>query len=45
MNRLRVKPFYIAGPHDDQEAIMQKLREKLGEGGFEFMLPLHVEGL
>ena len=33
------KPLYVAGPHDDQGAIIQKLRKQLGDGGFDFMIP------
>jgi len=34
------KPFYVAGPDDDFEAIVKALRIKLGEGNFRFMHPL-----
>ncbi|MBI4527989.1 MAG: SEC-C domain-containing protein, partial [Deltaproteobacteria bacterium] len=33
------KPLYIAGPDDDASAVLQKLREKLGENGFDFITP------
>ena len=35
----REKPLYIAGPDDDVPAVLRKLREKLGEDGFEFIAP------
>ena len=35
----RGKPLYIAGPDDDAPAVLKKLREKLGEDGFEFITP------
>lgn len=37
------KPFYIAGPHDDaqrQNLIRHRLRDSVGEGNFEFTLPI-----
>lgn len=34
------KPFYIAGPDDDFEAILKALRNNLGEGNFRFVHPL-----
>jgi SEC-C motif-containing protein len=33
------KPLYVAGPDDDAPAVLRKLREKLGEDGFEFISP------
>ncbi|MBI4490836.1 MAG: hypothetical protein HY694_17265, partial [Deltaproteobacteria bacterium] len=33
------KPLYIAGPDDDAAAVLQKLRERLGENGFHFIMP------
>ncbi len=32
------KPFYISGPHDNPEKIMQTLTKSRGEGNFDFML-------
>lgn len=37
------KPFYIAGPHDNQQKIMRVLREKLGSDNFTYLIPLEVE--
>jgi hypothetical protein len=34
------KPFYVAGPHDDVEAIMGTLAHRLGYGGFDFIAPV-----
>jgi hypothetical protein len=34
------KPFFVAGPHDNVDRITAKLRHKLGEDGFYFMIPL-----
>jgi len=34
------KPFFVAGPYDNVDRIMAKLRRKLGEDGFHFMIPL-----
>lgn len=33
------KPLYIAGPDDDAPAVLGKLRERLGENGFDFIMP------
>ena len=33
------KPLYIAGPDDDAPAVHRKLRERLGENGFDFIMP------
>jgi hypothetical protein len=38
------KPFYIAGPYDDVEQIMNQLRRKLGPDGFHFLVPFDPEG-
>ena len=35
----RGKPLFIAGPDDDVPAVLRKLREKLGEDGFEYITP------
>ena len=35
------KPFYIAGPDDDFEAIIETLRKNVGEDNFHFIAPLH----
>jgi hypothetical protein len=32
------QPFYIQGPHDDPERILEQLRRTVGEGNFHFML-------
>ena len=32
------KPLYIAGPHDDQEAIMRQLERTAGAGNFDFVI-------
>lgn len=37
------KPFYVAGPDDDHEAIVQKLYSRLGKGGFDYMLPVEMD--
>jgi len=34
------KPFYIAGPYDDAEKIMNHLTRKLGPDGFHFIAPV-----
>jgi hypothetical protein len=34
------KPFFIAGPYDNVDAIMVKLTRKLGPEGFHFLVPL-----
>ena len=34
------KPFFIAGPYDNVDAIMTKLTRKLGPDGFHFFVPL-----
>jgi hypothetical protein len=34
------KPFFIAGPHDNVDKIMNKLTRKLGPDGFYFLVPL-----
>lgn len=36
------KPFFIAGPHDDANAIIRKLTQKVGKDGFHFIYPLEV---
>lgn len=33
------KPLYIAGPDDDAQRVLQKLRARLGEDGFEYIVP------
>lgn len=33
------KPLFIAGPDDDVPAVIRKLRDKLGEDGFEYITP------
>jgi hypothetical protein len=37
------KPYYIAGPDDDFEAVMETLRKKVGEDNFDFMVPLPLK--
>lgn len=32
------KPFFVAGPHDDVDAIIEKLESRLGAGNFNFMI-------
>ena len=34
------KPFYIAGPDDDVQAIMKKLEAKLGPDNFNYFFPI-----
>ncbi|MBC8446447.1 MAG: hypothetical protein H8D78_01730 [Chloroflexi bacterium] len=34
------KPFFFAGPYDDVDRIMAKLRRKLGPDGFHFIFPV-----
>lgn len=34
------KPIFIAGPHDDANRIMRVLNRKVGEGNYDFILPL-----
>jgi len=38
------KPFYIAGPYDDVEQIMNQLRRRLGPDGFHFLVAFDPEG-
>lgn len=38
------KPLYVSGPDDDARRIFQKLKERLGEGGFEFVMTADVPG-
>jgi len=33
------KPLFVVGPEDDAEAIMQKLSRRLGQEGFNYILP------
>jgi len=37
------KPFYIAGPDDDSEAIIETLRKNVGEDNFHFIVPLPLK--
>ena len=39
------KPFYVAGPYDDVERIMDRLTRKLGPDGFHFVAPLDGQEL
>lgn len=34
------KPFYISGPYDNPLQIVRKLRESVGEGNFDYILPV-----
>ena len=34
------KPFFIAGPYDNVDRVMAKLRRKLGTDGFHFLVPI-----
>ncbi len=34
------KPLFIAGPHDNAQAIMDKLTRKLGPEGFNYLVPI-----
>jgi hypothetical protein len=34
------KPFFVAGPRDNTAKIMRTLREKVGDGNFDFMAPM-----
>jgi len=34
------KPCFIAGPHDDVDAIMAHLTEKIGPNNFDFIAPM-----
>lgn len=36
------KPLFIAGPHDDAEAIIRKLTLMVGKDGFHFICPLEI---
>ena len=36
------KPLYIAGPDDDAATVLQMLRKRLGENGFDFITPEDV---
>ncbi|MDI6793048.1 MAG: hypothetical protein QME81_09305 [bacterium] len=37
------KPFYIAGPHDNQQKIIRTLMERLGPGNFHYFVPVPME--
>ena len=37
------KPFYIAGPDDDFEAIIETLKKNVGEDNFHFIAPLPLK--
>ena len=39
------KPFYIAGPYDNVDRIMNKLMRKLGPDGFHFIIPISEEDI
>lgn len=34
------KPFFVAGPYDDSDAIMSHLLERFGPDGFHYMMPM-----
>jgi hypothetical protein len=36
------KPFFVAGPNDDAPRIIQRLTQRLGKDGFNFMAPMLV---
>ena len=36
------KPFFVAGPNDDTPRIIQRLTQRLGKDGFNFMAPMLV---
>jgi len=38
------KPFYVAGPHDNVDKIMQQLQSRLPKDGFHFIVPVELEG-
>lgn len=38
------KPFFVSGPYDDVEKIMNQLRRAVGEGNFNYMLGDEVGG-
>jgi hypothetical protein len=37
------KPFFIAGPDDDFEVILETLRRNVGEGNFHFIAPMPLK--
>lgn len=37
------KPFFIAGPDDNVETIIETLRKNVGEGNFDFIVPLPLK--
>ncbi len=37
------KPFYIAGPYDNVDAILHRLMEKLGPDGFTYLAPIPTD--
>ncbi|HSJ56978.1 MAG TPA: hypothetical protein VLC95_07340 [Anaerolineae bacterium] len=39
------KPFFVAGPHDNVEAIMTRLTRKCGPDGFHYLVPMMGPGL
>lgn len=39
------KPYYVDGPYDNQQKIIQTLKKNVGEGNFDFMLQAGGSGL
>jgi hypothetical protein len=39
------KPFYVAGPYDNAELMVNRLTRKLGEDGFDFIIPAFEEDM
>lgn len=37
------KPRFIAGPYDDARWVVERLRDRLGEGGFHYLVPVGAE--
>ncbi len=36
------KPLYVAGPHDDADKIIRHLTDRLGQDGFDFIMPMDL---
>ncbi|HEY0753962.1 MAG TPA: hypothetical protein VGD98_08390 [Ktedonobacteraceae bacterium] len=34
------KPFYIAGPHDNPARILRQLEKTVGEGNYDYLMPV-----
>ena|GEM_PF-311992 len=39
------KPLYVAGPHDDKQAIIDQLTKLLEKDGFDYMIPVQADNV